>query len=77
MMRDTTKLIAIGPATPMFVKSQIQVYSPSGEGLLLFGVRIHRRFALLKLSFRPPPHSSGTRPRSFALAGQVMSDWWL
>ena len=40
MMRDTTKMIAIGPTTPMFAKSQIQVYSPSGEGLLLFGVRI-------------------------------------
>ncbi|KAH8987853.1 vacuolar assembling/sorting protein VPS16 [Lactarius akahatsu] len=37
LMRDTTKLIAIGPATPMFAKSQIHVYSPSGEGLLLFG----------------------------------------
>jgi vacuolar protein sorting-associated protein 16 len=37
-MRDTSKLVAIGPATPMFAKSQIQVYSPSGEGLLLLGV---------------------------------------
>ncbi|KAF8474481.1 vacuolar assembling/sorting protein VPS16 [Russula ochroleuca] len=35
LMRDTKKMIAIGPATPMFAKSQIQVYSPSGEGLLL------------------------------------------
>jgi vacuolar protein sorting-associated protein 16 len=39
-MRDTKKMIAIGPATPMFAKSQIQVYSPSGEGLLLLGVRV-------------------------------------
>ena len=53
-MRDTTKMIAIGPATPMFAKSQIQVYSPSGEGLLLFGVRIPHRLVLLELTFRPP-----------------------
>jgi hypothetical protein len=39
-MRDTKKMIAIGPATPIFAKSQIQVYSPSGEGLLLLGVRV-------------------------------------
>jgi hypothetical protein len=38
-MRDTTKMIAIGPATPMFAKSQIQVYSSSGEGLMLLAVR--------------------------------------
>jgi hypothetical protein len=39
-MRDTSKLVAIGPATQIFAKSQIQVYSPSGEGLLLLGVRL-------------------------------------
>jgi hypothetical protein len=38
LMRDTKKMIAIGPATPIFAKSQIQVYSPSGEGLLLLSV---------------------------------------
>ena len=38
-MRDTTKMIAIGPATPMFAKSQLQVYSSSGEGLMLLAVR--------------------------------------
>ncbi|KDQ58687.1 hypothetical protein JAAARDRAFT_57575 [Jaapia argillacea MUCL 33604] len=36
MMRDNTKLVAIGRATPSFAKAQIQVYSPAGEGLLLF-----------------------------------------
>jgi hypothetical protein len=41
LMRDTKKMIAIGPATPIFSKSQIQVYSPSGEGLLLFNVRVN------------------------------------
>jgi vacuolar protein sorting-associated protein 16 len=40
LMRDTSKIVAIGPATPIFAKSQIQVYSPSGEGLLLLGVRL-------------------------------------
>ncbi|KAI0035807.1 vacuolar assembling/sorting protein VPS16 [Vararia minispora EC-137] len=37
MMRDNAKMIAVGRATPMFAKSQIQVYSPAGAGLLLFG----------------------------------------
>ncbi|KAJ3830258.1 Vps16, C-terminal region-domain-containing protein [Lentinula raphanica] len=36
MMRDNTKLIAVGRATPAHAKSQIQVYSSAGEGLLLF-----------------------------------------
>lgn len=40
LMRDTKKMIAIGPTSPIFAKSQIQVYSPSGEGLLLLGVRV-------------------------------------
>ncbi|KIJ59378.1 hypothetical protein HYDPIDRAFT_118596 [Hydnomerulius pinastri MD-312] len=35
LMRDTSKMIAIGNAGPAFSKSQIQVYSPAGEGLLL------------------------------------------
>ncbi|KAG7441120.1 vacuolar protein sorting-associated protein 16 [Guyanagaster necrorhizus] len=35
VMRDTTKLVALGRATPAFGKSQIQVYSPAGEGLLM------------------------------------------
>ncbi|KAF5390852.1 hypothetical protein D9757_004539 [Collybiopsis confluens] len=38
LMRDNTKLIAVGRATPAFSKSQIQVYSSAGEGLLLFSV---------------------------------------
>ncbi|KAJ3889966.1 Vps16, N-terminal region-domain-containing protein [Lentinula edodes] len=36
MMRDNTKLIAVGRVTPAHAKSQIQVYSSAGEGLLLF-----------------------------------------
>lgn len=38
LMRDTTKLVALGHAAPAFSKAQIQVYSPAGEGLLLFSV---------------------------------------
>ncbi|KAJ7598995.1 Vps16, N-terminal region-domain-containing protein [Mycena floridula] len=37
LMRDTTKLVVLGRSTTSgIVKSQIQVYSPAGEGLLLF-----------------------------------------
>ncbi|PCH35379.1 vacuolar protein sorting-associated protein 16 [Wolfiporia cocos MD-104 SS10] len=35
MMRDTTKLVALGHATTSFARSQIQVYSPAGEGILV------------------------------------------
>ena len=65
-------MIAIGPATPMFSKSQIQVYSPSGEGLLLFSVHTPSAFTLLKLIF--VLNHSGIKPGLFVLAGQVMSD---
>ena len=37
-MRNTTKIVALGHAAPAFSKAQIQVYSPAGEGLLLFSV---------------------------------------
>jgi hypothetical protein len=37
-MRDHTKLLALGRAMPPITKAQIQVYSPAGEGLLLFSV---------------------------------------
>ena len=40
LMRDTSKLVALGTATTAFAKAQIQVYSPAGEGLLLFSVVI-------------------------------------
>lgn len=36
LMRDTSKLVALGRGGPAFTKSQIQLYSPAGEGLLLF-----------------------------------------
>lgn len=38
LMRDTTKLIALGRATALSAKAQIQVYSPAGESLLVFSV---------------------------------------
>ncbi|KAF8186996.1 Vps16, C-terminal region-domain-containing protein [Mycena galopus ATCC 62051] len=36
LMRDHTKLVALGRSTPAITKAQIQIYSPAGEGLLLF-----------------------------------------
>ncbi|TEB19163.1 vacuolar assembling/sorting protein VPS16 [Coprinellus micaceus] len=36
LMRDSTKLLALGRVTPAVTKAQIQVFSPAGEGLLLF-----------------------------------------
>ncbi|KAL0960087.1 hypothetical protein HGRIS_011732 [Hohenbuehelia grisea] len=36
MVRDTSKLVALGRTTPALNKTQIQIYSPAGEGLLLF-----------------------------------------
>jgi hypothetical protein len=55
LMRDNTKLVALGRATPIYAKAQIQVYSPAGEGLLLFSVwnvpLIHARGALTLFSY--------------------------
>ena len=39
-MRDTSKIIAIGRAGPALSRSQIQVFSSAGEGLLLLNVGI-------------------------------------
>ncbi|KAI0732710.1 vacuolar protein sorting-associated protein 16 [Fomitopsis betulina] len=36
LMRDTTKMVALGRATTSFAKAQIHVYSSAGEGLLMF-----------------------------------------
>ncbi|KAJ7064984.1 vacuolar assembling/sorting protein VPS16 [Mycena amicta] len=36
LMRDPTKLVALGRTGPVTTKAQIQVYSAAGEGLLLF-----------------------------------------
>ena len=42
VMRDNSKLVAVGPghAATSLTKSQIQLYSPAGEGLLLLSVDI-------------------------------------
>jgi hypothetical protein len=71
-MRDTTKMIAIGPATPMFAKSQIQVYSSSGEGLLLLSVRTDYCLAAYGLIFGPP--LSGINPKLLGLVGPATRD---
>ncbi|CAA7264394.1 unnamed protein product [Cyclocybe aegerita] len=36
LMRDHTRLLALGRSTPAVTKAQLHVYSPAGEGLLLF-----------------------------------------
>ncbi|THH19130.1 hypothetical protein EW146_g1994 [Bondarzewia mesenterica] len=36
LMRDNSRMVALGHATPALTKAQIQVFSPAGEGLLLF-----------------------------------------
>ena len=43
-MRDNTKMVALGRGAPAFSKSQIQVFSPAGDGLLLFSVDIMSLF---------------------------------
>ncbi|KAI1794480.1 vacuolar protein sorting-associated protein 16 [Ganoderma leucocontextum] len=36
LMRDTSRLVALNTAAPTFSKAQISIYSPAGEGILLF-----------------------------------------
>ncbi|KAF7316202.1 putative vacuolar protein sorting-associated protein 16-like protein [Mycena indigotica] len=36
LMRDHTKLVALGRTGPISTKAQVQIYSPAGDGLLLF-----------------------------------------
>ena len=68
IMRDTTKLVALGHATPAFSKAQIQIYSPAGEGLLLFSVDTFQEHLL---DTELIVHGSGIRARLFGLAGQL------
>jgi vacuolar protein sorting-associated protein 16 len=70
-MRDTSKMIAIATATPMFAKSQVQVYSSAGEGLLLLSVRTEHYLAAYGLIYI----FSGIKLRLFGLVGQVTRDW--
>jgi len=67
MMRDNAKMIAVGRATPIFAKSQIQVYSPAGSGLLLFGARNTYHYLIVYLSL---PYSVGTSENY-----QIRLDW--
>ncbi len=39
MMRDSSKMIALGGSVPTVAKDEIRVYSSSGEGIVLFTVR--------------------------------------
>ena len=39
MMRDSSKIIALGGGVPAVAKDEIRVYSSSGEGIVLFTVR--------------------------------------
>ena len=61
-MRDTSKVLAVGIATPVFTKTQIQVYSPAGESILICSVDL-----CLYSEFEPYKptscHGSGTRAR--------------
>jgi len=63
-------MIAISPAAPMLARSQIQVYSPSGEGLLLLSVRPDRSTGSFAHCF-----FSGNKLKSYALDGPAMRDW--
>lgn len=47
LMRDTSKLVALGSGTTAFAKAQIQIYSPAGEGILLFSVVTSRIYLYL------------------------------
>lgn len=38
MMRDTSKMIAMGRSVPVFAKNEVRVYSSAGDGLLVFTV---------------------------------------
>lgn len=50
LMRDTTKLVALGRATPSFAKAQIQIYSSAGEGILVLSVAISVLFCSYMLA---------------------------
>ncbi|CAK5269240.1 unnamed protein product [Mycena citricolor] len=42
LLRDSSKLIALGRAAVSSTKAQIQIYSPAGEGILMFSGKIIR-----------------------------------
>lgn len=73
LMRDTSKLVALGSGTTAFAKAQIQIYSPAGEGILLFSVVTPFDNLCLQTLIAIQP--SGTKARLSALVGPVMRDW--
>lgn len=73
LMRDTSKLVALGTGTTAFAKAQIQVYSPAGEGLLLFSVVISLYCHVVqKTDIRYASVHSGTKGRLCASDGLGM-----
>ena len=73
LMRDSSKIIAISRAGPAFSRSQIQVFSSAGEGLLLLNVDILLLYTLGDDADELA--DSGIREESFGLDGQPTSGW--
>jgi hypothetical protein len=60
-MRDSSKAIAIGLATPLYAKAQVQIYSPAGESILMCSVDVlHSHTERNKLT---PFHCSGVKAK--------------
>ena len=70
LMRDSTKLIALGKAPMSTTKSQIQVVSSAGEGILSFSVD---KSATWKSNSDWNSDDSGTKERSFGSDGRMMN----
>ena len=76
-MRDTTKMVALGRGAPAFSKAQIQVYSPAGEGVLLFSVCVDTPFLIMSFCADTSANfnmHSGTRAGLSGLAGRGTRD---
>lgn len=72
IMRDHTKLISLGRSAPALSKSQIQIYSPAGEGMLVFSVDIQ---TVLVCGLANDGICSGTRAKSFDSGGRLTRNW--
>ena len=70
LMRDSSKLIALGRGMPSVNKSEIRIYSSVGEGLLIFTVSLVRTRKYYILIAH-----SGTKARLSGLVGLTTSDW--
>lgn len=72
IMRDHTKLLTLGRSAPAITKSQIQIYSPAGESLLVFSVDIQ---TILMYGLANDGLPSGTKAESPASGGRLMKSW--